>query len=57
MKNEPWTVEFYDPVSGKRGKRTLKNKKSARVYMDGIHKLLKQSGDRHPNVRMYKTDK
>lgn len=55
MKNEPWTVEFYDPVSGKRGKRTLKNRASADVYMDGIHEILKQSGDEHPSVCMYKT--
>jgi hypothetical protein len=54
-KTEPWTVEFYDSISGKWNKRTLKNKASADVYMDGIHKLLKQSGDEHPNVWMYET--
>ena len=51
-----WTVEFYDPVSGKWGKRTLKNKKSALVYMDGIRELLKQSGDKHPSVSAYKEE-
>ena len=55
MKNEPWTVEFYDSISGKWHKRTLKNRASADVYMDGIHKILKQSGDEHPNVWMYET--
>lgn len=52
MKYTQFLVEWYDQKSGRWGRRMFTSRKRAQGYMDGIHGLLKESGDPQPIVVM-----
>ena len=52
MKYTHFLVEYFDRVSGRWGERMFTSRKQADIYMDGIHDLLKVSGDPRPVVGM-----